>query len=55
MRKALLLLMLVGGSLTMENAQSVRHATHVVPTGKGWGVETPDRYFPEEQSLTGGA
>ena len=48
MRKALLLLMLVGAFLTYGNAQSVRHATHVVPTGKGWGVETPTGISPAE-------
>jgi hypothetical protein len=48
MRKALLLFVLVGAFLTYGNAQSVRHATHVVPTGKGWGVEAPTGISPAE-------
>ena len=45
MPKTLSLSLLLSPPVAYGNAQSVRHATHVVPNGKGWGVETAVWYF----------
>src|ERR1700751_4683228 len=43
MHKGLVLLWLVFTFLAYGNAQSVHHATHMVPSGKGWRIPlTPD-------------
>src|ERR1700690_1599759 len=39
MRKALITLLVMVGYVTGLNAQTVRHATHLAPNGKGWGIE----------------
>ncbi len=48
MRKTFVVLIFMCALVAYGNAQSVRHATHVVPNGKGWGTETPAGIAPAE-------
>ena len=42
MRKGITTLLFLLVALTVVNAQVTQNATHLVPTGKGWGVESQD-------------
>jgi hypothetical protein len=42
MRKSITILLFLFVALTLVNAQVARNATHLVPTGKGWAVESLD-------------
>jgi Phosphate-induced protein 1 conserved region len=42
MRKRILTLLLMIALATRGNAQSIKHATHMVPNGKGWGEQSED-------------
>src|SRR5882757_10981220 len=46
MRKLLFVGLIVLVGLSLLEAQSTRNARHVVPTGKGWGVEVPRDIAP---------
>jgi hypothetical protein len=48
MRKSLFMLLLACALAVYGNAQTARHATHIVPNGKGWGVESPTGISPAE-------
>lgn len=54
MRKGFLTLLLVIACLSLVNAQITRNATHMVPTGKGWGVETSETAKPNPYTVTTG-
>ena len=42
MRKRILTLLLMIAFATYGNAQSIKHATHMVPNGKGWGEQSAE-------------
>lgn len=54
MRKGLLTLLLVLTCLSLLHAQMTRKATHMVPTGKGWGVEVSDAAKPSPYTVVTG-
>ena len=51
MRKLLLILSFAVACLSYGNAQTTRHASHMVPTGKGWGVQAPEGMAPPNVQL----
>ncbi len=54
MRKGLLTLLLVLTCLSLLHAQMTRKANHMVPTGKGWGVEASDAAKPGSYTVVTG-
>ena len=46
MRKLMFVVLVVLVGFSLLEAQTTRNARHVVPTGKGWGMEVPRDIAP---------